>query len=370
MAGFAALLVAAAMASSCGNPRPPEPPALEVPKPVRDLRAVRKGDKVSLSWTVPTRTTEAQTIRYMGATRICRGLDAVMKECGTPAGESPAPDLSILLAANRQGKVQSATYMDTIPPPEIVPATATFTYAVEVLNQSQRSAGISNQVSVSAAPTLPPPSEFKARLQADGVELSWDAISPDPDTAQLRHLYRIYRREQNGSDIVIANLPMGSTDFLDHNFIWEKTYQYRADVVTEIANPASNDCSAQDGASTTCVAPVSIEGDDTPQIEVFAHDIFPPSVPSGLQAVFSENGAQKFIDLIWSPDSEPDLAGYNIFRRQDGGESAQINSQPVKTPAYRDTNVQSGKKYFYSVSAVDVRGNQSAPSQEATESTP
>jgi hypothetical protein len=42
----------------------------------------------------------------------------------------------------------------------------------------------------------------------------------------------------------------------------------------------------------------------------------------------------------------------------------------VKTPAYRDEAVASGKRYRYSVSAVDTRGNESARSEEAGETVP
>src|SRR5438309_11783271 len=43
---------------ACGSPGPPEPPSLELPRVVTDLRATRKGDKVTLVWTVPTNTTD------------------------------------------------------------------------------------------------------------------------------------------------------------------------------------------------------------------------------------------------------------------------------------------------------------------------
>jgi fibronectin type 3 domain-containing protein len=117
-------------------------------------------------------------------------------------------------------------------------------------------------------------------------------------------------------------------------------------------------------------AATEIEGDDTPAVRVFAHDVFPPAVPTGLQAVFSGVGQSPFIDLIWSPDTDADLAGYNLYRREENGEPAKVTSEPVKAPAYRDRNVQSGKQYFYSVSAVDVRGNESARSEEASERVP
>ena len=366
--GLSALVLLVLFLASCGNPRPPEPPALELPKTVRDLRAARKGDQVSLSWTVPTKTVEAQTIRYIGPTRICRSL-ATMQECGTPAGQAPAPDLSVLLAASRKGVAQSAHYVDSLPAAQLSPI-ADFTYAVEVLNDNQRSAGLSNQVSVSAAPTLPAPSEFQAHLSADGVVLSWNKTSTRAEAPGLQYFYRLYRHQTEGKDVVIANLPMETTQFVDRTFEWEKTYQYHLDVVTVVNAQTAARCAGESGADGNCAPTVSVEGDDTPETEVIAHDVFPPAAPSGLQAVFAENGPQKFIDLVWSPNSEPDVAGYNVFRHEEGAEAVQINSQLVKTPAYRDLNVQAGKKYFYTVSAVDVRGNQSERSPEASESTP
>lgn len=296
-----------------------------------------------------------------------------MNECGTPAGEASAPDLSLLLAAARRGQSQTATYVDTLPAassPE-----AQVTYAIEVLNDSQRSAGLSNPVVISAAQTLPPPSRFQAQLSAEGVKLSWQPIAPVSNETGVQYFYRIYRHELSAKgghekDVVIANLPVSAAEFLDHSFEWEKTYRYRANVVTIVNRGAASNCAPNQEQSAECATAVSIEGDDTPVVEVLARDVFPPAVPAGLQAVYSDVGQQKFIDLIWSPNAEADLAGYNVFRHEEGGTPVKINSAPVNTPAYRDTNVQPGKKYFYSVSAIDVRGNQSAPSQEASESVP
>jgi fibronectin type 3 domain-containing protein len=113
-----------------------------------------------------------------------------------------------------------------------------------------------------------------------------------------------------------------------------------------------------------------IEGGDSPEIKVFADDVFPPAVPSGLQAVFSGPGQAAFIDLIWAPVPDVDLDGYNVYRREEGSAARKINAAAVKSPAYRDADVVSGKRYFYSVSAVDVRGNESARSEEVGESVP
>ena len=113
-----------------------------------------------------------------------------------------------------------------------------------------------------------------------------------------------------------------------------------------------------------------MEGEDSAELKVFAHDIFPPAVPSGLEAVASGVGQPPFVDLIWAPNTDADLAGYNIYRHEDGAPPVKVNSEVVKTPVFRDTTVVGGKKYFYSVAAVDLRGNESARSEEASETVP
>jgi len=89
-----------------------------------------------------------------------------------------------------------------------------------------------------------------------------------------------------------------------------------------------------------------------------------------LQAVASGPGQKTFIDLVWAPVSDVDLDGYNVYRHEEGSAAVKVNTEPLKTPAYRDASVVSGKSYFYSVSAVDVRGNESARSEEASEAVP
>jgi len=254
-----------------------------------------------------------------------------------------------------------ANYTDNLPPRLLVESPeAQISYAISVPNGNGRSAGISNTVHVPAVAALPPPPDFRAQATADGVILSWAGIPHAPETPGLRYSYRVYRRQESANtDMMAGEVPLNAssaTQFVDHSFEWEGTYSYRATVVTLIH---------EEGKPET-----QFEGDDTPAARVFAHDIFPPGVPSGLQAVFSGAGQQPFIDLIWAPDTDADLAGYNVFRHEANAEPAKINSALVKTPAFRDTSVASEKNYFYSVSAVDVRGNESARSPETSEAVP
>ena len=358
-------LLAVALLGGCGAPGIPIPPSLELAKPATDLRAVRKGDKVYLAWSVPIETTERRAIRHPGPTRICRSLGDTITQCGIPAGEIlPAGPTQAKPSASKKNVTPAprltSGYTDTLPAALQIHANDQVTYVVEVLNASQRSGGLSNPVQVPAAPALPPPANFLAQVTTEGVVLSWTEVPLPTETAGLRHLYRVYRRQKGTEANVLAGeIPLENPptlQFVDRTFEWEQTYSYRATVVTLIA---------RDGKPE-----LQVEGEDTPTVTVFAHDIFPPAVPAGLQAVFSGAGQAPFVDLVWAPDTDADLAGYNIFRRQEGGQPVKINSDLVKGPSYRDADVQSGKTYFYSVSAMDVRGNESALSDEANEAVP
>jgi len=328
---------------------------------------MRKGNKVYLTWTPPTQTTDRQTIRHFGPTRICRDLTSATApevkkdECGNVVGAVPPPQI-LAGAASHKPKAASATkpiekYTDEISKDE-VDVLGAFTYAVEVANDRGHSAGLSNRVQLPTAPTLPPPEGFAAQIRADGILLSWTPLPQRVAPQELRYFYRIYRREENSKDKIAIELPLDAApnSFVDRNFEWEKKYFYRATVVTLIHREAGPEA--------------QVEGDDSPEVSVFAHDIFPPAAPSGLQAVFTGENQRRFIDLIWNPNTENDLAGYNLFRHENGAPAVKINSDLLKLPAFRDLNVSPGKKYCYSVSAVDVRGNESLRSEEANESVP
>ena len=349
------IILATVVAIGCGSPGVPLPPSLELARPVTDLRAARKGNTVTLTWSPPTQTTEQRNINRAQTVEICRAF-AGMKQCGVPVAKIPFPKP----APKQTQRSQQETYTDELPPNlPTGQAIANIYYAVSVVNSYRRSAGLSNQAQVPAVPTLSPPENFQAQLTPDGVKLSWNPIPP-PNVPSLRFVYRIYRRPAGTqSDAVIGEMPVeneSAPSFLDHGLEWEKTYDYRATVVTNIGEA--------DGGEQ------QVEGDDTPVVRIVAHDVFPPATPTGLQAVFSGPGQKPFIDLVWTPDSEPDLAGYNVYRHQAGAQPEKINKDVVSSPTYRDTEVSAGREYTYSVSAVDVRGNESSRSEEASESVP
>jgi len=379
-------LLLLALLAGCGTPGMPLPPSLELPQPVQDLRASRKGDTVYLVWTVPHETTDrtAVRLRHLGPTQICRSLSVGMVECSEKVGQVDTAQIvaqaraaaeAKAKTANRQATTKqqavtdaskplaaTATAKDVLPHDlEMQDPTGFINYAVETMNTRGRSAGLSNQVQVPLAPTLTPPDDLSAKVTADGVVLSWTGALHLHERPQLRHSYRIYRREQGSSapaalvgEAQLSTSPEGQ--LVDHSFEWQKTYEYWVAVVTIVS---------REGAPAS-----EVEGDNSAPITVRVNDVYPPAVPSGLQAVFSGVGQQPFVDLTWAPNTDADLAGYNVYRREGNQEWTRLNTAPLATPSYRDGNVAAGRSYTYAVTAVDVHGNESARSQPAEEAVP
>jgi hypothetical protein len=357
-APFLILLVGGLWLTGCGTPGAPQPPSLNIPKPIRDLQATRKGEVITLTWTNPTETTDGALVKKTGKIFVRRGF--VASESSVPAATAPLGEIP-LAPALKDGQPSMPVFRDSLANIQPPPSANFAVYTVQAANSSGRALGNSNQVFVPLVSTPAAPRNFHVDVIPDGVKIAFDPLLPPRKDSgfTVQYAYRIMRRLEGSNQPVVVAEPNAGNEamaVIDKGIEWEKTYQYWVAPIT----------SWQQDEKYRGV----IEGEDSPVITVIAKDIFPPAVPTGMQAVFSEVAPRAFIDLTWTPNAEPDLAGYNIYRRTEGQSAVKINSDLVKTPAARDTAVQPGTKYFYSVSAVDLRGNESARSQETSETVP
>lgn len=354
IAAISSLMLAAAL--GCATPGAPLPPSLELPTPVTDLTAARKGNRVVLSWTPSRRTTDRQNIRHFGVTRVCRTVDSMsMVQCGDAIREIPSDQLP---KPTNQQPDPRLVVEDNLPT-SLLSRQGFATYAVEMVNQRGRSAGLSNQVRIPLAPTLPPPQQLSSMVTAEGVAVAWETEAAPPTSPELRFHYRLLRRPAGTSNFtLVEDVPIdsGARAIPDKSFEWEQTYEYKLTPVTDVLE------NGQEIAE--------VEGEDSGVIKVTVHDTFPPTQTSGLQAVFSGAGQEPFIDLTWAPNTESDLAGYDVFRHEQGSAPTKINDELVKAPSFRDDNVALGREYFYAVRAVDLRGNTGPMSVETSERVP
>jgi hypothetical protein len=88
-------------------------------------------------------------------------------------------------------------------------------------------------------------------------------------------------------------------------------------------------------------------------------DTTPPGAPAGLTAQAGDAQAA----LTWSANTEPDLAGYHVYRStSQAGPYAKQNGSALAAAALTQTGLANGTTYWYRVSAIDTTGNESAQS--------
>lgn len=337
----------------CGTPGAPQPPSLNLPDPVDDLSATRVGNVVTLTWTNPKRNTDRTTIKPDVKARVCR--QEATGACATVGSvKKVSPGESDKLVESLSGSLATGE-------PRAI------SYFVELVNGKGRSAGLSNAARVAAGSAPGPIDGLQAVVRKDGVVLSWAA---DGESAAVRLQRKVMtapaRNKQEG---LLAPLPEpAEQSFLvdtagqepraiDKTVRFGEKYEYRAQRVSLVEQGRTK---------------MELAGALSAPVDVDVEDVFPPAVPKGLAAVATagEGGAAPSIDLSWEPDTEPDLAGYIVYRQESNGEWKRVSEAPIIEPAFHDAQVQPGHTYRYAVSAVSKSGHESGRSDETEERVP
>ena len=99
---------------------------------------------------------------------------------------------------------------------------------------------------------------------------------------------------------------------------------------------------------------------NTTQIIVQKNTVAPPP-PTNLRLEYNSSS----MIVGWTPVSEQDIAGYNIYRRTSTTNYAKLNtSGAYNNTQYFDNTVQNGAGYYYAITTVDTSGNESGLSIE------
>jgi hypothetical protein len=338
-------------------PGAPQPPSLNLPDQVTDLSAVRTGDQVSLTWTMPKRNTEKLILKGNVQVRVCR-RESDAGAC-TPAG-------SVQFAPEADG-----AFTETLPGSLAAGQPRLLSYFVELVNRKGRSAGLSDGADVLAGEAPAAVEGLDTEMGKNGVLLRWKTgANPAAIRLQRKLLTPHTKSQAKGEQGPLAPPPepvertllveagAGSGRALDKDIRFNESYEYRAQQVASV---------------TVGSAKLELAGPLSAPVRIETVNVFPPGAPAALAAVATagENGSAPAIDLSWQPDTEADLAGYIIYRREgDGGWQRISPAQPVVGPGFHDGNVQGGHSYHYEVSALDEEGHESARSAEAQETVP
>jgi hypothetical protein len=350
------------ISAGCGAPGEPVPPTPPVPATIKDLAAHQAGDGVELMFTLPASSISGERLPASPAVEILRGNTK-------PDGSADAKSFRVVytipgaLVGNYQAD-GSVSFIDPIVPEETKahPGRAV-AYAVRTRASQKRASADSNVVTVRVYPVPAPIASVEARVTESGVELSWPApiVTAAGEPMPAIAGYRIYRSEIHPPATASPpqELPAGrpeshaallaaseSNSYRDTSLVFERTYVYTVRSVIQVEGK-------------------ELESSDSQPVTVTPRDIFPPAAPQGLVAALLPGATPGtvLVDLSWSINLETDLAGYRVYRSEQEGVRGQlITSELLPTPAVRDTTVEPGHRYWYTVTAADRAGNESAPS--------
>jgi hypothetical protein len=243
-------------------------------------------------------------------------------------------------------------------------------YRIRMLNPQGRSAGFSRVAIVPSGSAPPQVTALRATATREGGRIEWQPQDPAALIELDRTLVSAPAKKTNPKKSSVSlpddqpvevrlratkgdaplNDPGGT---LDRTAVRGQRYVYRAQRIRIVEVSGQR---------------FELRGPVSPVVPLVMTDTFPPATPTGLGTIPGTQGNIPTIDLSWQPDTEADIAGYNVYRR-DGpsGSFRRINDKPVFGPAFSDLTITPGTVYTYRVTAVDGTGNESPASAEATE---
>ncbi|HYL46690.1 MAG TPA: fibronectin type III domain-containing protein [Candidatus Limnocylindrales bacterium] len=342
--------------------------------PVKDLALSQSGDTVILTFTLPKETLTRHPLKEPPAIEIFRNFSPAPP--GPTAATPPSAQLIVTIPPelvaqySPQGRFR---YADSLTAEDLSRhAGNEAVYFVRTRLSSKRASENSNLSSVRVYLVPEPIADLQAEVTHSAVVLKWtppqkSLVGPAPPIAN----YEIFRQaEEPAPAPTVAAPPPGEKpkskpapakigesaepSFRDTQFEFGKTYIYTVRSIIQIP----------DGTRASA---------DSNAVVVSPKDIFPPSAPQGLVIVFVAANAQvpAHLELSWAINPETDIAGYNVYRsEQEGTRGERLNSALLLTPAFRDMTALPGRRYFYSVTAVDTAGNESAAGAPASAGIP
>jgi hypothetical protein len=247
--------------------------------------------------------------------------------------------------------MKTLTFPDKL---EFAGQAARLRYAMRFANASGQKAAFSNFFLIEpTAKVAGGPTSLTADVSQDAVALKWQAppANIDGSTPPAVLGYNVYRSTSEKEPGKLLNKsPITGNSFKDEFFDFGKEYFYFVRSVSV----------------GTGAAP--IESLESNILKLKPVDTFAPSPPSAITLAVGQN----VISLFFAVNPEKDVVGYKIYRSTDPDlpkKDWKLQTPTLlKTNTFQDTQVESGKTYYYYLTAADNVGNVSEPSEVVSES--
>ena len=346
------------VAFACGKRRPPQPPVERVPQRTELLSGVQRGPEVILSWPAPLRNASdesVQSIRRIDVYRLAEEPVAPL-----PLTEEEFAARSTLIGSVTSEQIRAAspslTYVDTL---ELAGRPTRLRYALRYVNAAGQRASFSNFLLIEPAARISQPPQLlgPAEESETAITIRWQPPAANIDGSTPVNLlgynvYRITPAEMLPTQTPINSTLVQGTQFADKNFTLGEQYSY---IVRSVSLGTGGAQVESLNSNTLTVTPL---------------DKYPPSAPTALTIA----AAPGRLSIFFPANPERDVAGYDIYRSTDPNlpkdRWTKLTVTPTTRTTYQDEMVESGKRYYYYLTAVDAAGNISAPSEVVSETVP
>ena len=310
--------------SGCGVIGDILPPALNLPMRATDVTVLEHDKVIVVTFKLPATTTEGVLIRHPPEIDLRIGL--------APPNSSDATNDDKTWAAHATRIPATEPHADT---PAARWVNQKVAISVRLLNDHGKDAGWSPLVFLTVVPPVETPTDLVAEAQPAGVHLKWTSSAPK---------FRVFRHQAAGPGYEQIATP--EKPEYDDAVDFGKEYSYYVQALV----PAGDGTAESENSATVSITP---------------KDIFPPAPPVGLEFILGG----KTIELTWTHNTEPDLAGYRVYRAFENNGFERIKETQEST-SYSDRNIEPGKHYKYAVTAVDRAGNESKMSEPVVVTAP
>jgi hypothetical protein len=340
------LASAAGWLYGCGVQGTPHPPRLELPAKITNLTAVQSGQSLEIHFRLPQETTDGERLTKPLEVELLRAV----APHGTGISKLPEPEVWIHLIREEwlpYAQGNDVSYSAHLTEREFHEWRGqTLVVGVRTLTRGFRHRAIesdpSNLVDVPIFDVSEPVMGVQGVTTEKAVEVQFSPPARTLSGEPIHDLagYRIYRSSTGKAGSFELLGETATTPYRDGRFEFGQTYYYQVRAV--FGKPGY--LALSDASSVVKVTP---------------RDTFPPAPPQGLSSIYAAGA----VELVWTANTEADLAGYNVYR-WDNQTAQRLNKELVRTPIFRDATSPPGKTLTYYVTAVDLSGNESKPSKQ------
>lgn len=331
--------------TSCGKAGNPSTPMPKIPQAVSNLKAEILCEGVELRFSPPTSYVGDKPIAEPLSCAIYREIEPTVAKKKQQAKPVRIALLNTADLGNDYHLGETITYTDkNLTLPDInqslaekeAPKLPTLRYYVLTWIKKKKPSEPSNKVEIgySLPPTLP--KGFTATSTPNGLKVAWDVVTLDCQENELTQdvLYEIREQGSPPSKAVTVEQP----EYLDRDVTDNTQYSYL--VVAKSGEARSQPA-------------------ETPLFTYI--DTFPPEAPRNI--IFS--AGQSSVSFLWEPNVEADFLGYNVYRREEGGNWEKLNQEPLTANSFVDNTIVKAQRYQYYFTTLDSsrQKNESTPSE-------